>query len=185
MSRSQARHHGQPSRRNMTSSAASAMDAHRTSRSANAAIRPKVRRSSRRSVNQHNRLFLPHAAGSAYYLHETECKEISMPSRRTFLTGAAAWSMVGAPRVRAEAVLTDDGLLRQPWFLDSLLELPDDLSAATQSGKRLAVIWELRGCPYCRKTHMINFAQPEIESYVRQHFEVLQLNIIGAREVTD
>ena len=108
-----------------------------------------------------------------------------MPSRRTFLAGAAALGALGAQRAQAETVLTDDGLLRQPWFLDSLLELPDDLAAAAQGGKRLAVIWELRGCPYCRKTHLINFAQPEIETYIKQHFEILQLNIIGAREVTD
>jgi thioredoxin-related protein len=108
-----------------------------------------------------------------------------MPSRRMFLAGAAALGALGAQHAQAEAVLTDDGLLRQPWFLDSLLELPDDLAAAAQGGKRLAVIWELRGCPYCRKTHLINFAQPEIEAYIRQHFEILQLNIIGAREVTD
>jgi thioredoxin-related protein len=43
----------------------------------------------------------------------------------------------------------------------------------------------LRGCPYCKDTHLVNFAQPEIENYVRERFDILQLNIIGAREVTD
>jgi len=108
-----------------------------------------------------------------------------MSSRRTFLAGAAALCAAHAGRARAEAILTDDGLYRQPWFLESFLELADDLAGAGAQGKRLAVIWELRGCPYCRKTHLINFAQPEIEAYVREHFELLQLNIIGAREVTD
>ena len=108
-----------------------------------------------------------------------------MPSRRTFLTGAAALCAAHAARARAEAILTDDGLYRQPWFLESFLELSDDLAGAAAQGKRLAVMWELRGCPYCRKTHLVNFAQPEIEAYVKEHFEILQLNIIGAREVTD
>jgi thioredoxin-related protein len=111
---------------------------------------------------------------------------MAMPSRRSFLAGAAALCAgSNANQARAAAILGDDGLYRQPWFLDSLLELPDDLAAAAQAGKRLAVIWELRGCPYCRKMHLINFARPEIEAYVRQHFEILQLNIVGAREVTD
>lgn len=107
-------------------------------------------------------------------------------SRRGFLGGAAAIAGVGfAPASRAAAVLTDDGLYAQPWFLESLLELADDLAAATAAQKRFAIMWELRGCPYCKDTHLVNFAQPEIENYVRERFDILQLNIIGAREVTD
>ena len=66
-----------------------------------------------------------------------------------------------------------------------LVELADDVQGAANSGKRLAIMWELRGCPYCKETHLVNFAKPEIESYIKQHFEVLQLNILGSREVTD
>ena len=106
-------------------------------------------------------------------------------SRRLFLAGTAAAAVSRSAVVRAAPVLTDDGLYRQPWFIDSFLELADDVDAATARGKRLAVIWELKGCPYCKDTHFINFARPDIESYVREHFDVLQLNIIGAREVTD
>ena len=46
-------------------------------------------------------------------------------------------------------------------------------------------MWELRGCPYCKETHLVNFAKPEITNYIQQRFEILQLNIIGSREVTD
>jgi thioredoxin-related protein len=31
----------------------------------------------------------------------------------------------------------------------------------------------------------VNFAKPEIEDFVKERFDILQLNIIGAREVTD
>ncbi|MGA7487691.1 MAG: thioredoxin family protein [Xanthobacteraceae bacterium] len=108
-------------------------------------------------------------------------------SRRAFLVGTAAGALAlpGRRRAVAQAILTDDGLYRQPWFLESFLELADDLEAAAEKSKRLAVMWELRGCPYCRETHLVNFAKPEIESFVRERFEILQLNIIGAREVTD
>jgi len=88
-------------------------------------------------------------------------------------------------RVRAEAVLTEDGLYRQPWFIESLLELADDLDGAAKAGKRFAIMWELRGCPYCRETHLVNFARPDIETYIKTNFDVLQLNIIGSRKVTD
>jgi thioredoxin-related protein len=107
-----------------------------------------------------------------------------MLSRRAVLTGSIATALA-PPRARAQAVLGDDGLYHQPWFLQSLLELGDDLQMATEGGKRFAVIWELRGCPYCRDTHLVNFAKPEIATYIKTRFEVLQLNLVGAREVTD
>ena len=110
-----------------------------------------------------------------------------MLSRRVFLAGSAAGGLGlwNADASRGEAVMTDDGFYREPWFLESFLELADDLAAATANKKRLALMWELRGCPYCRDTHLINFAKPEIASYIRERFEILQLNIIGSREVTD
>ena len=88
-------------------------------------------------------------------------------------------------RARAEPALTEDGLYKQPWFLETFLELPEDLQGATNLGKRFAIMWELRGCPYCRETHLVNFARPDIEDYIKANFEILQLNIIGSRKVTD
>jgi thioredoxin-related protein len=110
-----------------------------------------------------------------------------MLSRRLFLAGSGACGLClpHAKPARAEAILGDDGLYRQPWFIESFLELADDLAAASEKKKRLAVMWELRGCPYCKETHLVNFAKPEIENYIKERFDILQLNIIGAREVTD
>lgn len=109
-----------------------------------------------------------------------------MLSRRSMVAGLSAGMMAGlVSRARAAAVLNDDGLYTQPWFLESLLELADDLTAATESRKRFAIMWELRGCPYCKDTHLVNFANPEIENYIKDRFDILQLNIVGAREVTD
>jgi len=122
-----------------------------------------------------------------YHLEDLEYKEGSMLSRRLFLAGSAAggFGLLHAPPVSGEALLTEDGLYRQPWFLESLLELADDLTAASAKKKRFAIMWELRGCPYCKETHLVNFAKPEIENFVKEHFDILQLNIVGAREVTD
>ena len=109
-----------------------------------------------------------------------------MLSRRSFLAGCAGCvGGLGMHRADAAAILPDDGIYKQPWFLESFLELADDLDASTQNRKRFAIMWELRGCPYCRQTHLVNFAMPEIEAYIKDRFEILQLNIIGAREATD
>ena len=106
---------------------------------------------------------------------------------RRGLMGGAVGGALAVPAVRgsAETILTEDGLHRQPWFLDSFLDLAPDLGDATAAGKRFAVIWELRGCPACRDTHLINFARPEVSDYIRARFDILQLNLIGALPVTD
>ncbi|MCX7313541.1 MAG: thioredoxin family protein [Hyphomicrobiales bacterium] len=107
-----------------------------------------------------------------------------MLKRRSLLTGAAACAV--SPWIaRAESVMTDDGFYRESWFLDSFLELAEDVATAHASNKRLAIMWELRGCPYCRETHLVNFAKPEISEYIKARFDILQLNVIGSREVTD
>jgi thioredoxin-related protein len=104
-----------------------------------------------------------------------------MLSRRLLVASFAA-----APfAVHAQATLTDDGLHKQPWFLESFLEMAADLEEAAGRGKRLAVLWELRGCPACRDTHLINFARPDVAAFIRERFEIVQMNVIGDREVTD
>ncbi len=106
-------------------------------------------------------------------------------TRRDVMLGLAAGA-VAMPSARAdEPQLTAEGLIAEPWFLESFLDLPDDLSTAHKQGKRLVIMWELRGCPYCRETHLVNFAQPRIVDYIKANFEVLQLNIIGDRKVKD
>src|ERR1051325_12229413 len=105
-------------------------------------------------------------------------------TRRHLLLGAA--SALALPRAYAdEPQLTAEGLIAEPWFLESFLDLPEDLGTAHKEGKRFVIMWELRGCPYCRETHLVNFAQPRIADYIKANFEVLQLNIIGSRKVTD
>ena len=82
-------------------------------------------------------------------------------------------------------VETEDGMYTETWFLQSFLDLSDDLEEANAQGKRFVVMWELKGCPYCRETHLVNFANEEIRHFVRENFVVLQLNIQGSRAITD
>lgn len=89
-----------------------------------------------------------------------------------------------APRAEA-ATLNESGLHVQPWFSDSFLILAEDIEDAAQNGKRLAVFFEQRGCPYCKEMHEVNLARDEINKYIRENFTVVQLNLWGSREVTD
>lgn len=98
---------------------------------------------------------------------------------------ATAAEQRAAKPVLPMPAMGDDGLYHQPWFLQSFLDLREDLRDAAAKGKRLAVLWEQRGCPYCKELHVVNFREPEIVDYIRANFEVIQLNLRGARPVTD
>jgi thioredoxin-related protein len=92
---------------------------------------------------------------------------------------------LGATRAQAKPVLGDDGLYQLDWYLQSFLDLPEDLAGATDKRKRFAVMWGLKGCPACKRMHEVHLSDPQIESYIRDNFEILHLNHIGARTVTD
>jgi len=77
------------------------------------------------------------------------------------------------------------GSYTQPWFLESFLELADDLEEARSAGKRFAIMWDLEGCPYCRETHLVNFAIPEVQDYVEANFMIVQMDVRGSRDVVN
>jgi len=92
---------------------------------------------------------------------------------------------VGPVVPRVEPTLAEDGLYHQSWFQLSFLNLREDFAEAKAAGKRFAVVFEQRGCPYCAKMHTEVLAQRYINDYVRENFTILQLDLWGAREVTD
>ncbi|SFD13254.1 Thioredoxin-like domain-containing protein [Bosea sp. CRIB-10] len=105
-----------------------------------------------------------------------------MITRRGLLASTVV--AMSAPAL-AKAKLGEDGLYQEDWYLESFLDLAEDLTNASQSGKRFVILWGLRNCPACRRMHEVHLADPAIESYIRDNFAVLHLNILGAREVTD
>jgi len=107
-----------------------------------------------------------------------------MPTRRHLLTGLLTLPALTSA-ARAGLVTTDDGMPTQSWFLNTFLHLPEDAAEAHAAGRMLAVVWEQKGCPGCRKLHEVNFADSDIAAFARAKFDWLQLNIHGDREVTD
>lgn len=106
-----------------------------------------------------------------------------MLDRRTLIGGGLA-TLAVAPSVAA-AKLGEDGLYHLDWYLESFLDLSEDLATAGRNGKRFAVMWGLKGCPACRRMHEVHLADAAIEDYIKTNFEILHLNHIGARETTD
>ena len=83
------------------------------------------------------------------------------------------------------ATVGENGLHTQPWIEESFLDLGEDLAAAAADGKRLVVLWEQKGCPYCKRMHEVNLRIPRIVESIKKNFVVVQLNLWGDREVTD
>ena len=109
---------------------------------------------------------------------------------KTYLTSTiAALFLISIPlsvlASESELALNDDGLHTQDWFLESFLDLAEDLETAADNGKKLVILFEQRGCPYCRELHKVNFSNKKIKEFAKSNFEILQLNLWGSRKVTD
>ena len=90
-----------------------------------------------------------------------------MLTRRTLLGTTLAATLA---KPAAGATLGEDGLYHLDWYLESFLDLPEDLQTATTNGKRLAIMWGLKGCPACRRMHEVHLADPAIEVYIKANF---------------
>ena len=85
----------------------------------------------------------------------------------------------------AAAELGDDGLHKKPWFSVTFKDVKEDLESATSEGKRLAIIFEQRGCVYCKKLHEEVLSDKEVADYIKANFKIVQYNLYGDEEVTD
>ena len=102
--------------------------------------------------------------------------------RRAFIT---ALSFFAISTMSFAQGIGDDGLHKQPWFVDTFLELSDDLQEAADQGKDLMILVEQAGCPYCAELHAVNFERAEIVDYIKEHFVVVQLDLFGSRLAVD
>lgn len=112
--------------------------------------------------------------------------DTSSLNRRRLLSGLAGLAAVSlAPgAAMATARLGEDGLYTQDWYVESFLDLPEDLAAATAQGRHFALQWSQRGCVYCKTLHTTYFADPAIEGPIKAAFDIVHLDLFGAREVT-
>lgn len=97
-----------------------------------------------------------------------------------FLVGFAG-SFPGA--VFAE--LGEDGLHKKEWFALTFKDVREDIQEAKSAGKRLALIFEQRGCIYCSKLHETLLLDPDVVAYLTEHYHIVQYNLFGDEEVSD
>lgn len=103
-----------------------------------------------------------------------------MLKRLMLMVALLAWPSIGWT-----ATIGDDGLHKQDWFSITFRDVGEDIAAANAEGKRLVLIFEQRGCIYCRKVHEELLSDPKIRDYIKANYKVVQYNMYGDEEVTD
>ena len=83
------------------------------------------------------------------------------------------------------AEVGDDGLHKQAWFATTFRDIKEDMATARAEGKRLALIFEQRGCIYCRQVHEQVLVDPEVRDFIKDNYMVVQYNLYGDEEVID
>ncbi|WP_026142996.1 MULTISPECIES: thioredoxin fold domain-containing protein [unclassified Thioalkalivibrio] len=97
-----------------------------------------------------------------------------------------AWSDSFEEDLRFDDTPRHIGLHTPDWFELSFLDLREDLEDAVAEGKMgLAVYFGMDDCPYCEALFDKNFAQDDIRDYLASHFNVVAIDALGTREVTD
>lgn len=72
---------------------------------------------------------------------------------------------------------------RPAWFKESFLEIQDDVDEASAEGRHVMLFFHLNDCPYCDRMLSESFEQEPLTSYIRQHFDVIEVNVKGDREI--
>lgn len=72
------------------------------------------------------------------------------------------------------------------WFSLSFLDLNDSLDEAIKDGKKGIILYFGRkDCAYCKSLLEINWGDPAIIKFTQEHFNVIAIDVRGARTVTD
>jgi len=85
----------------------------------------------------------------------------------------------------------DDAPLEEPltfpdWFKLSFLDLREDIEEVRESGKQgLMIYFGQKYCAYCKQLLETDLEAEDIQAYVREHFDVIGVDIHGHRTVTD
>lgn len=96
-----------------------------------------------------------------------------------------ALALFGFCMMAAKADVGEDGLHKEEWFSMTFRDMAEDMAAASAEGKRLAIIFEQRGCIYCAQMHEKILSDPEVRDYIKANFMIVQYNMFGDEEVTD
>lgn len=71
------------------------------------------------------------------------------------------------------------------WFVNSFMDISEDISELADKNKRLILFVHQANCPYCHRFVTRNLEDKDTKKKIDEHFGVVSLNMFGAVEVTD
>ncbi len=90
------------------------------------------------------------------------------------------------PELQFDDNLLEEALAYPDWFKISLGDLNDDIADARAAGKSgIVVYYGQARCAYCERLFEVNLADEGIQRYLREHFDVVPVDIWGIEEFTD
>ena len=72
------------------------------------------------------------------------------------------------------------------FFDPNLGDFPDELKAARQAGKQgVLLMFEMEGCPYCRRMREQVLSREDVQAYFHRHFATFSVDTLGNQPITD
>lgn len=72
------------------------------------------------------------------------------------------------------------------FFDPNLGDFPDELKAARRAGKQgVLLMFEMEGCPYCRRMREQVLSREDVQTYFHRHFAVFTVDTLGSQPLTD
>ncbi len=99
-------------------------------------------------------------------------------------TAAHAETQQNKQPVSLQTVDQSQDIPELSWYLDSFLELADDVAEASSRGHRIVLYFHQEGCPYCYNLVTQVFPEPRIDALMADNYELIELDIWGSRMVT-
>jgi len=94
--------------------------------------------------------------------------------------------MTDTDPLQFEDTLLDEALSYPDWFKLSLGDLNDDVAEARSQGKfGIVVYYGQKRCAYCERFLETNLGDDAIRLYLREHFDVIPVDIWGIEEIID
>ena len=90
------------------------------------------------------------------------------------------------PYLEFDDTMLEEELVYPDWFKLSMGDLNDDIKEAAAAGKAgIMVYFGQKRCAYCEQFLKENIGAPDIEHYIREHFDIIPIDIWGIEDIID
>ena len=90
------------------------------------------------------------------------------------------------PYLDFDDTMLEEELVYPEWFKLSLGDLKADISEAAATGKTgIMVYFGQKRCAYCEQFLTENVGAPDIEHYIREHYDIIPVDIWGIEDIMD